>query len=192
MPKTLPLVAKRRANQFDTYDPAAYNPLGQRLLDAMKSAGFGSPREFSKAAFGEDTKGGNLSTQLTRLVAEEPTAGLKGDQLAAYAKAARVSLFWLVTGEGGKTQGPYGSPTGDEMRGIPEELARATRALMELDNISAKVAVSLAERALEKHPTGYLSPEKWLHRMRGLLDDTGHESGLRPSTRVKAASPNND
>lgn len=192
MPNNLKAVAKPRANKFDNYDPRDFNALGQRLLDAMKSAGYRSPRDFAIAALGSESKGGNLSSQLTRLVADKPEACLMADQLALYAKAARVSLFWLITGEGAKTQGPYGSLTGEEMQGIPDELVRATRALMELDNVSARLAADLAERALTQHPAGWLPPDKWLQRMRILLDDTGHESGMRPSVRVQAATPTND
>jgi hypothetical protein len=189
MPKNLRQV-KKRANQYD--DPSKdrlYNPMGQRLLEAMRGGGFTGPHEFAIAS---GLPQGNLSAQLKRLMADEPAACLKSDQLVAYARAARVSLFWLCTGEGAKTQGPYGQPTGEEMRGIPEELARATRALMELEAVSPKIAVSLAERALHQHGNRHLSPSSWLQRMRTLLEDTGHESGLRPSVSVKAAPPTND
>jgi hypothetical protein len=193
MSKNLLAAVKKRANQYDDVSKdSLYNELGRRLLEAMRGAGFTGPHEFSLSAFGVKTQAGNLSAQLKRLTADKPDASLMADQLVAYARAARVSLYWLITGDGAKRQGPFGVLTGDEMRGIPDELVRATRALMELENVSPKIALSLAERALDQNGARYLTPDSWLQRMRLLREDTGHESGLRPSTRVKAAIPTND
>lgn len=195
MPKNLRGLAKPRANQYDNFDKRKLNPLGQRLLEAMKAAGIRSPRDFAVAAFGERSKGGNLSTQLGRLTADKPDGSLMGDQLAAYARAARVSLFWLLTGEGSKTDGPYGQVTGEEMKGIPavpEALTRAMRALADLDERTPQIVLWAAAEVLNKNRGKPLTASDWLDRMRILIKDTGHDSGLRESVRIEAAPPTND
>lgn len=156
----------------------------------MRLAGMASPRDFALAAFGgQKTKGGNLTTQLNRLSASNPDAGLMVDQLEAYARAARISVAWLITGRGSPNDGVYGGLTGEELQGLPDALVRATRALMELDSLSPKVALWAAEEALRSHRRKTLTPNDWLSRMRILIEDRGPGRATESGTRGAAKAP---
>jgi hypothetical protein len=180
-------VTKKRANKWVTFDERKLNPLGQRLLRLVQLHPSGSPWEFAKEALGEG-RAGNLSTQLERLTADDPEASLKADQLVAYARAARVSLHWLVTGEGTENSGPYGEPQAEEMLRYPEQLQRAARALIELDGCTVKLAKFAADEAFAAHQAhgggAPLTPQRWLEQLRYVLENAG-KSGLRPSQKIK-------
>jgi hypothetical protein len=181
----LTTAAKKRANKWQRPEAAKeLNPLGQRLLQLVLQHPTQSPREFARDALGSDTQAGNLSTQLERLRADDPEASLSGNQLVQYARYARVSLVWLLTGEGLPTQGPFGEPTEEEMLRYPEGLQRAARAMMELDNIDVKVAQWVADEALARYRGELFSPDHWLGVMRA-IHASREQSGLRPSTRIK-------
>lgn len=174
---------RKQANKWDDVKArmAELNPLGQRLLQLVLDEKI-TPREFSQRA----ELGDNLESQFTRMGANRgPMKGLSLEQAVAYAKYAKVSFAWLVTGEGTRNDGLY-SPGVEEMRRLPEKLARATRALMDLDGVPSKSAMYAAEQVyLKEGDNEGLEPIDWLGLLRIALKASPHESGQRPSTKLK-------
>lgn len=180
MANNLPGLAKVRANQWATINKEELNPLGQRLLWLLRRdlpAGQArSPLDLGR----------NLTTHLLRLKASDPAASLKVEQLVAYARRARVSLVWLITGEGSETDEFYGQATGEEMRHLPAELQRATRALIELEKCGPRIAIWAAEQAYKEALDKTHSATDWLSLARAKYLSAPGESGERPSTRIAA------
>nr|WP_300379580.1 helix-turn-helix transcriptional regulator [Henriciella sp.] len=70
------------------------NELADRLREARQAAGYGSAQDACEAF------GWKYSTYAGH---ENGARGIRGDMLKRYAKAYRVTVEWLLTGEGGDT-----------------------------------------------------------------------------------------
>ena len=178
---------KKRSNKWERNSPEfqALSPLGKRLAQLFLKRDE-SPTSFSRVALGTETRGGNLSTQLERLKTDDPDAGPKLHQLVKYARYGRVSLHWLITGEGHEQMGPYGTiGEDDEMSAMPEGLQRATRALVELEECSLTIAMDAAYIAY--HETRGAPPKttrEWLAEVEVAYRRLRAGSGIRPSSRL--------
>lgn len=177
--------SKPRANRWQAVRESDFaNPIGWRLLSVVRWNQMGT-REFSEKAHGSKTKGGNLDVQLGRFM--NGSKGLHIEQLLIYAKFGRVSLVWLLTGEGLPTQGLYGEPVGAEMNGFPPELQRAVMISVELDGALLGQALIVAGDMLRSYKERKaLLPNTvrdWYLQLVAALATARHGSGIRPSTK---------
>jgi hypothetical protein len=176
-------VAEKRSNKWNDKTESDFkNPLGWRLLECARRMNI-TPRVLSEQAHRSKSKGGNLETQLERL--RKGGKSLAAEQLLIYAREARVSLVWLLTGEGLPTQGLYGEATGEEMQAFPVDLQRAIRAAVELDGCPIQQALMVAGDLLAELRAKRVEPENardWYDHLNLALRSAHKRSGIRPST----------
>lgn len=176
---------RKRANQWEHPDSIArLNPLGQRIRETMLMRGWG-PSEFREAA--GITARTAVDSLLSRLGPEVESSNVSMEMIVALARAGRVSLVWLATGEGDMLAGPFASDdTASDMEGMPEELVRATRAAMAITGCTSERALAAARQAWEqpRQPGEHMSVDDWLVLVRGFIRMSGSGSGVRPSVRA--------
>ncbi len=113
---------------------------------------------------------------------------MKVEEALKYARYAKVSVGWLLTGQGRRSAEGYGIEGDEMLKRYPPALQRAARALVELEpDVTQRFLLDIVERAHQENRGNDLDADTWLAELKSALRKTNQRSGLRPSARLKTA-----